>query len=50
MLRLTAAITRTVQKGQEDRIAAIIGKDMGGGWLVVATDGHRALDAEGGPG
>jgi hypothetical protein len=43
VLKLTAAINRTVRKGDEDRIAAVIGKDMGGGWLVVATDGHRAL-------
>jgi len=43
VLRVTAAINRSTPKGDEARCAAIVGKDLGGGWLVVATDGTRAL-------
>jgi hypothetical protein len=41
--RVTTAIERTTRAGDNLRCAAQVGKDMGGGWLVLVTDGFRAL-------
>jgi hypothetical protein len=48
--RLTAAIARTTVPYDAARIANIVGKDFGAGWLIVATDGQRALTRKAAPG
>lgn len=48
--RLLAAIARTTKAADVDRVAAVSGRDMGGGWRVIVTDGVRALTRKGEPG
>lgn len=45
--RVLAAIARTTPKDKAEKAGAVIGQDFGGGWVIVATDGIRALTKKG---
>lgn len=48
--RVRASIAKTSQNGGEARtqtLSTFAGRDMGGGWIIDATDGHRALVKQG---
>lgn len=41
--RLSRAIEKATKPAQRAYVARYLGADAGGGWAIVATDGHRAL-------
>jgi len=41
--RVLTAMARTTAKGQAMTVAQQVGRDAGGGWIIIGTDGHRAL-------
>jgi len=45
--RVSEAIRLSTRPQELDRCAAFVGKDMGAGWIVIATDGMRALTRKG---
>jgi hypothetical protein len=41
--RVLAAMERTTEKGKALTVAQQVGRDAGGGWIILGTDGFRAL-------
>jgi hypothetical protein len=41
--RVLAAMERTMDKGAALTMAQQVGRDAGGGWIILGTDGRRAL-------